>query len=177
MARLKAFALRTEAARISSSPQKSADFRGPRKRCRNGSPISVRPANGSGSHFLLSPKIDRFSGTPKRLCVTMSEKAQAQMAESVDALVSNTSGAIRAGSTPALGTASEMARRSAFAWRTEAAHISSFPQKTLTSFLGAPMGSCGEVRPLGGRRRLALAPFPQNLLQSFWGYRWGKGKK
>ena len=28
----------------------------------------------------------------------------AQMAESVDALVSNTSGAIRAGSTPALGT-------------------------------------------------------------------------
>ncbi len=30
--------------------------------------------------------------------------AKAQMAESVDALVSNTSGAIRAGSTPALGT-------------------------------------------------------------------------
>ena len=30
---------------------------------------------------------------------------QAQMAESVDALVSNTSGATRAGSTPALGTA------------------------------------------------------------------------
>ena len=29
------------------------------------------------------------------------------MAESVDALVSNTSGAIRAGSTPALGTESE----------------------------------------------------------------------
>ena len=29
---------------------------------------------------------------------------EAQMAESVDALVSNTSGAIRAGSTPALGT-------------------------------------------------------------------------
>ncbi len=29
---------------------------------------------------------------------------QAQMAESVDALVSNTSGATRAGSTPALGT-------------------------------------------------------------------------
>ena len=29
---------------------------------------------------------------------------RAQMAESVDALVSNTSGAIRAGSTPALGT-------------------------------------------------------------------------
>ena len=29
---------------------------------------------------------------------------KAQMAESVDALVSNTSGAIRAGSTPALGT-------------------------------------------------------------------------
>ena len=31
-------------------------------------------------------------------------KLQAQMAESVDALVSNTSGATRAGSTPALGT-------------------------------------------------------------------------
>ena len=32
--------------------------------------------------------------------------AAAQMAESVDALVSNTSGATRAGSTPALGTVS-----------------------------------------------------------------------
>ncbi len=32
------------------------------------------------------------------------EKSEAQMAESVDALVSNTSGATRAGSTPALGT-------------------------------------------------------------------------
>ncbi len=31
MARLKAFALQTKAARISSSPQKSTDFRGPRK--------------------------------------------------------------------------------------------------------------------------------------------------
>ena len=31
-------------------------------------------------------------------------RRKAQMAESVDALVSNTSGAIRAGSTPALGT-------------------------------------------------------------------------
>ena len=33
-------------------------------------------------------------------------KLYAQMAESVDALVSNTSGATRAGSTPALGTSS-----------------------------------------------------------------------
>ena len=33
-------------------------------------------------------------------------KLHAQMAESVDALVSNTSGATRAGSTPALGTSS-----------------------------------------------------------------------
>ncbi len=33
--------------------------------------------------------------------------AQAQMAESVDALVSNTSGEIRAGSIPALGTETE----------------------------------------------------------------------
>ena len=32
------------------------------------------------------------------------QNAKAQMAESVDALVSNTSGATRAGSTPALGT-------------------------------------------------------------------------
>ena len=37
------------------------------------------------------------------LCTRFQEKA-AQMAESVDALDSNTSGAIRAGSTPALGT-------------------------------------------------------------------------
>ena len=34
--------------------------------------------------------------------------AKAQMAESVDALVSNTSGATRAGSTPALGTFQEV---------------------------------------------------------------------
>ena len=61
------------------------------------------------------------------------------MAESVDALVSNTSGAIRAGSTPALGTASEMVRRSAFALRTEAAHISSFSPK-ISRFLGTPEG-------------------------------------
>ena len=33
------------------------------------------------------------------------------MAESVDALVSNTSGAIRAGSTPALGTESEISAK------------------------------------------------------------------
>ena len=37
------------------------------------------------------------------LC-TRKSKCVAQMAESVDALVSNTSGATRAGSTPALGT-------------------------------------------------------------------------
>ena len=36
------------------------------------------------------------------LCIAFNEEAQ--MAESVDALVSNTSGATRAGSTPALGT-------------------------------------------------------------------------
>ena len=35
-------------------------------------------------------------------------RIKAQMAESVDALVSNTSGAIRAGSTPALGTTKGM---------------------------------------------------------------------
>ena len=34
----------------------------------------------------------------------ISQTSKAQMAESVDALVSNTSGATRAGSTPALGT-------------------------------------------------------------------------
>ena len=37
-------------------------------------------------------------------CRRFCKKSLAQMAESVDALVSNTSGAIRAGSTPALGT-------------------------------------------------------------------------
>ena len=36
------------------------------------------------------------------MCIFAPQKAQ--MAESVDALVSNTSGATRAGSTPALGT-------------------------------------------------------------------------
>ena len=35
------------------------------------------------------------------------QRKKAQMAESVDALVSNTSGATRAGSTPALGTEKE----------------------------------------------------------------------
>ena len=38
------------------------------------------------------------------MCIFAPQKAQ--MAESVDALVSNTSGATRAGSTPALGTSS-----------------------------------------------------------------------
>ena len=36
------------------------------------------------------------------------QRKKAQMAESVDALVSNTSGATRAGSTPALGTEAEI---------------------------------------------------------------------
>ena len=42
------------------------------------------------------------------LCTAFHQKGmlEAQMAESVDALVSNTSGATRAGSTPALGTTS-----------------------------------------------------------------------
>ena len=38
------------------------------------------------------------------------------MAESVDALVSNTSGAIRAGSTPALGTGKSAKQLSVNAW-------------------------------------------------------------
>ena len=38
--------------------------------------------------------------------LTFATAFEAQMAESVDALVSNTSGATRAGSTPALGTSS-----------------------------------------------------------------------
>ena len=38
--------------------------------------------------------------------VSLNVLHHAQMAESVDALVSNTSGATRAGSTPALGTSS-----------------------------------------------------------------------
>ena len=38
-------------------------------------------------------------------------KQHAQMAESVDALVSNTSGATRAGSTPALGTSVQNLRK------------------------------------------------------------------
>ena len=54
-------------------------------------------------------QINRFSGnkfanTEKNATFVVREVIQAQMAELVDALVSNTSGAIRAGSIPALGT-------------------------------------------------------------------------
>ena len=41
------------------------------------------------------------------LCTAILRKQNAQMAESVDALVSNTSGATHPGSTPGLGTKSE----------------------------------------------------------------------
>ena len=40
----------------------------------------------------------------RKQCVTLWSKNYAQMAESVDALVSNTSGAIHPGSIPGLGT-------------------------------------------------------------------------
>ena len=54
---------------------------------------------------LAAPKVLPFERKNKKLlflfCCT---RIEAQMAESVDALVSNTSGATRAGSTPALGT-------------------------------------------------------------------------
>ena len=40
----------------------------------------------------------------RKQCVTLWSKNHAQMAESVDALVSNTSGAIHPGSIPGLGT-------------------------------------------------------------------------
>ena len=73
------------------------------------------------------------------------------MAESVDALVSNTSGAIRAGSTPALGTASEMVRR------------------VRPRLWVRRRKWFAEVRSLCERRRLTFPPFPQNLLQSFLG--------
>ena len=97
------------------------------------------------------------------------------MAESVDALVSNTSGAIRAGSTPALGTASEMVRRSAFALRTEAAHISSFSPKPLAELLGTPEGSGSAkcVRFANGSALLSLL-FPKTSCRAFLG---GDGKK
>ena len=53
----------------------------------------------------MQKNAEKFGYIKKKqyLCTRFREKA-AQMAESVDALVSNTSGAIRAGSTPALGT-------------------------------------------------------------------------
>ena len=38
------------------------------------------------------------------LCIVLNKRRHAQMAESVDALVSNTSGAIHPGSIPGLGT-------------------------------------------------------------------------
>ncbi len=70
------------------------------------------------------------------------------MAESVDALVSNTSGAIRAGSTPALGTSREL-RRSATAWRSEAPCSRSFSPKPLAELFGAPLRKAN-----GQRQRL-----------------------
>ena len=57
-----------------------------------------------------------FAASKAKLLFSFSEtkavakKTKAQMAESVDALVSNTSGATRAGSTPALGTMLTKAR-------------------------------------------------------------------
>ncbi len=45
------------------------------------------------------------------------------MAESVDALVSNTSGATRAGSTPALGTQTELPYRSSVFYYSDAQHF------------------------------------------------------
>ena len=56
MARLKAFALQTKAARISSSPQKSADFRGPHKGL----------GNGSAKAVTLGPEAHRISSSPQK---------------------------------------------------------------------------------------------------------------
>ena len=55
---------------------------------------------------------------------TQQRKVQAQMAESVDALVSNTSGATRAGSTPALGTTRALQSLSAASPRSQHFFIS-----------------------------------------------------
>ena len=74
-----------------------------------GDPHLVGIVTKNCPHTLFYTKIAFFS---KKICVYAFfvvplhplSKKQAQMAESVDALVSNTSGAIRAGSTPALGT-------------------------------------------------------------------------
>ena len=52
-------------------------------------------------------KLDIF----KKVLHLHSQIRHAQMAESVDALVSNTSGATRAGSTPALGTVKRLMTR------------------------------------------------------------------
>ena len=48
------------------------------------------------------------------VCIFAPHFSNAQMAESVDALVSNTSGATRAGSTPALGTKFKSKRAAGF---------------------------------------------------------------
>ena len=53
----------------------------------------------SDVYFVNSEKSDTFA--------FLNENSPARMAESVDALVSNTSGAIRAGSIPAPGTEAE----------------------------------------------------------------------
>ncbi len=55
----------------------------------------ARNENNCEKHLVISIKTSTFAAQ------------KAQMAESVDALVSNTSGETRAGSTPALGTWSE----------------------------------------------------------------------
>ena len=64
----------------------------------------------SGLFRDLSAKKDTKNLLQQKNCLSLHRfypqkgKEAAQMAESVDALVSNTSGATRAGSTPALGT-------------------------------------------------------------------------
>ena len=75
-------------------------------------------------------------------CCRFCKQSLAQMAESVDALVSNTSGAIRAGSTPALGTSRELRLNTI---RDNVAHMNlrralALPTTTLQVALGTPKG-------------------------------------
>ena len=68
----------------------------------------MEDADTDMNYFAISENYDTFALLNQKVyhlqCQSQDESTQARMAESVDALVSNTSGAIRAGSIPAPGT-------------------------------------------------------------------------
>ena len=144
MARLSAFALRTEAARISSSPQKSADFRGPRKGVARLSAFALR-TEAAWNRKSIGP--DGGIGRRAGLKHQWSNPCRFD---------------------PGSGYVARVAAK-CVRFANGSALLSLLFPKNQQIFGDPGREWFGEVRPLGGRRRLALAPFPQNLLQSFWG--------